>query len=129
MEYIYANDPTLHATIDKAAEPYTPESIKGGKTNHVATIGKLAHKIDDSSEGESWSRAVVEEQEVKISGLKIESGKVPDVRGMGLSDALYILEQAGLKVSHRGSGRVKSQSLAPGRGISENMKIELLLER
>ena len=129
MEYIYANDPTLHATIDKAAEPYAPESIKGGKTNHVATIGKLAHKIDDSSEGESWSRAVVEEQEVKISGLKIESGKVPDVRGMGLSDALYILEQAGLKVSHRGSGRVKSQSLAPGRGISENMKIELLLER
>jgi cell division protein FtsI (penicillin-binding protein 3) len=63
-------------------------------------------------------------------GITITEGKVPDVRGMGLTDALYILEQAGLSVKHRGSGRVKTQSLNPGYNIThENMTIELLLER
>jgi len=46
---------------------------------------------------------------------KDEGGnKVPDVRGMGLTDALYVLEKRGLKVSSTGYGKVVSQSILPG---------------
>jgi len=39
---------------------------------------------------------------------------VPDVRGLTLKDALYVLENQGLKVRPRGNGRVLKQSLKPG---------------
>ena len=39
---------------------------------------------------------------------------IPDVRGMGARDAVYLLENAGVKVKVAGSGKVKSQSVPPG---------------
>ncbi len=52
----------------------------------------------------------------KLKGKKIEQpeGRVPDVRGMGLRDAVYLLENAGLQVSVTGRGRVVTQSPEPG---------------
>lgn len=42
--------------------------------------------------------------------VAIEEGIVPDVVGMGLRDALYCLESAGLRVKFSGSGKVVWQS-------------------
>jgi cell division protein FtsI (penicillin-binding protein 3) len=53
---------------------------------------------------------------------------LPDVRGMGIRDALYLLENAGLIVRVSGAGLVKSQSLTPGTRISRGMQIELKLD-
>jgi cell division protein FtsI (penicillin-binding protein 3) len=39
---------------------------------------------------------------------------VPSVVGMGLKDALYLLENRGLRVSFSGYGKVATQSLTPG---------------
>jgi cell division protein FtsI (penicillin-binding protein 3) len=41
-------------------------------------------------------------------------GMVPNVQGMGLRDALFILENRGLRVQVVGAGMVKRQSLRPG---------------
>ena len=51
---------------------------------------------------------------LKMDRRTIVEGRVPNVQGMGLKDALYILENAGLKVEARGVGRVALQSLRPG---------------
>ncbi len=40
--------------------------------------------------------------------------KVPDVRGMGPSEAVFMLEKAGLRVRLQGTGKVKTQSQEPG---------------
>jgi cell division protein FtsI (penicillin-binding protein 3) len=40
--------------------------------------------------------------------------RVPNVVGMGLRDAIYLLESAGLSVRVTGSGMVKRQSIQPG---------------
>lgn len=45
---------------------------------------------------------------------QVIQGIVPDVTGMGLRDAVYILEHAGLQVQIQGSGTVNVQSIAPG---------------
>jgi cell division protein FtsI (penicillin-binding protein 3) len=52
---------------------------------------------------------------------------VPNVVGMGLRDALYLLENRGLKVRFSGYGKVKQQSIAPGTGCNRQ-SIFLTLE-
>ncbi len=56
------------------------------------------------------------------------SGSVtPDVVGMGLKDAVYLLENKGLKVSVTGRGRVMNQSLAAGTIYRKGQKITIAL--
>jgi len=47
--------------------------------------------------------------------------------GMGLRDALYLMENRGLSVEVRGSGMVKKQSIGPGEHIGSGAKIILEL--
>lgn len=51
--------------------------------------------------------------------------RVPDVRGMGLKDALSELEKLGYSVSFEGSGRVAWQIPAPGDSATSNIKLIL----
>jgi len=56
------------------------------------------------------------------------SGSVtPDVVGMGLKDAVYLLENKGLKVSVTGRGRVMNQSLVAGTIYKKGQNISLAL--
>lgn len=41
-------------------------------------------------------------------------GRAPDVVGMGLRDAIYVMENAGIRVRFAGRGTVRSQSIQPG---------------
>lgn len=51
----------------------------------------------------------------------------PNVVGMGLKDAVYLLENMGLKVTATGRGRVVNQSLAAGTNFTNNQTIALIL--
>jgi len=57
-----------------------------------------------------------------------KSGVVPSLTGMGLSDALYLLGNAGYKVTVRGSGSVVSQSVAGGSIVPKGSKILITLQ-
>jgi cell division protein FtsI (penicillin-binding protein 3) len=54
-------------------------------------------------------------------------GIVPDVSGMGLRDAVYLLETSGLQVQVKGSGTVQGQSIAPGTPAVKGQAIILQL--
>ena len=56
---------------------------------------------------------------VNIKNRNIVQGIVPNVKGMGLNDALYLLENQGLHVKVKGSGVVKKQSLLPGKKVDK----------
>ena len=53
---------------------------------------------------------------------------VPNVVGMGLQDAIYILENQGMRVKVFGYGTVKRQSIQAGAPVKSNpyITIELL---
>ena len=51
----------------------------------------------------------------------------PSVVGMGLKDAVYLLENIGLKVMVTGKGRVLNQSLAAGSNYKRSQTISLIL--
>ena len=53
---------------------------------------------------------------------------VPNVRGMGARDAVYLLESRGIKAQVSGRGAVVGQSLAPGTRIRSGMVCHLTLE-
>jgi len=64
---------------------------------------------------------------VTIQPEKIYRNIVPDVTGMGLKDAVYLLENNGLNVEVQGKGRVKVQSITPGTKITKGQNITLQL--
>lgn len=80
-----------------------------------------------SNEIAEWADARAGEATVRLSRKDWEKGVVPDVRGMGLRDATFILENAGLRVRSTGLGKVISQSLKPG-SKAEGQMIELRLD-
>jgi cell division protein FtsI (penicillin-binding protein 3) len=51
----------------------------------------------------------------------------PNVVGMGLKDAVYLLENMGLKVTATGRGRVMNQSLIAGTNFHKHQNIALIL--
>ena len=55
-------------------------------------------------------------------------GKVPNVRGMGARDALYLMESAGLRVNLIGSGKVISQSINAGNNAVRGSTVTLTLK-
>lgn len=52
---------------------------------------------------------------------------VPDVKGMGARDAVYLLEKHGIKTIVVGRGRVIEQSIAPNDKVQKGMKCTLRL--
>lgn len=131
MTYIYANDPSLHAEVERATTPHSPTRIKAGDSDDVEEISRrLSAKHSSDADDKEWSRAKIDnEGKSSVSGVEFAVGTVPDVRGMGLSDALYLLESVGLNVSHSGYGSVRTQSLDAGRKItSTNRYIHLTLK-
>lgn len=64
---------------------------------------------------------------IAFEDVKYRVGTVPPVTGMGLSDALYALGNAGYKVVVRGSGAVATQSIAAGNALPKGSKIYLEL--
>lgn len=79
----------------------------------------------NQSEAESWSIVTSDAGRLIINQAKVEENKIPDVSGMAIKDAVFLLENLGLKVSVKGKGCVKTQSVAPGSEIKKGQLVEL----
>ncbi len=62
---------------------------------------------------------------IRLAGVKMLDGLVPDVRGMSLRDAIYLLENSGLRVRYSGKGRVLRQSPEHGARYYEGTVVSL----
>ena len=48
---------------------------------------------------------------------------MPDIRGMGLKDALYLLENMGMKVKIKGKGKIINQSIPAGANVMKGLVV------
>lgn len=64
---------------------------------------------------------------VKDDELTYTEGLMPKVVGMGLRDAMFMLENSGLRVHYTGRGRVARQSPQPGVRISRGATVSIEL--
>ena len=114
-DLIYATDPSFH-TLSQGplAETQAIPASKDGAWPDLKMLYEELGITYQSEEVGDWVSVKSGTEEAKLFAREIPEQGVPDVRGMGLRDALYLLENAGLRVKYEGIGTVKSQSIEPG---------------
>jgi cell division protein FtsI (penicillin-binding protein 3) len=81
----------------------------------------------DNVEDNEWVSVKQTDDDVFVNAVDFEDKKVPDVKGMNITDAVFLLESMGLKVKFDGYGKVKSQSVKPGTELRKGGVINLAL--
>jgi cell division protein FtsI (penicillin-binding protein 3) len=81
----------------------------------------------DSVAEKNWAAAYAKGNQTVMKSLVVKDKIMPNVRGMGLKDAIYLLENMGLKVSIKGRGKVTMQSVAPGTALARGITVILEL--
>lgn len=81
----------------------------------------------DSAINGNWSNVFATNYQPVIKAGSVKKQVMPNVKGMGLKDALYLLESLGVKVSVKGKGKVTGQSIEAGSALSKEMKVILEL--
>jgi cell division protein FtsI (penicillin-binding protein 3) len=125
---VYATDPSFHTTSAGllAEKCKLPGSKDGAQTDLMQLYQALEMPYLGGSSGD-WVTVTTGDSVAVLSPRSIEANRVPDVRGMGLRDALYLLENAGLQVKTLGMGTVRRQSIAPGSDLTTSQAITLEL--
>ena len=92
-------------------------------------IGKknLMRRADRLVADSVWGSVNSDSGRYVMNYVEYSEGVVPDVRGMGATDALYLLERMGMKVSISGVGRVKSQVPGSNTRFNKGDRIHLTL--
>ncbi len=113
---VYSTNTALHQPLKKVEHPAMP-SVKNGKFSDIKyVLDRLMisnHQITGTAETE-WVKASADIQSIDMKELETNTDLVPDVRGMGLKDAIYLLENRGLRVITEGYGSVNFQSINAG---------------
>lgn len=125
---VYASiiNPALEEEKKESAPRYLV--LKNGAHEPTLEVLKLLdadyRELDQDAE---WVSAEADSTRVTISALTVNRQKVPKVTGMGLQDAMYLLENAGLRVVPVGKGKVKRQSIPAGSTARKNQQIVIEL--
>ena len=128
VNYIYYRDEEWHKALPSSGQKQVPAKVKGG---NIAQIRRVADKFSPRvsfTDREGWGVARMDTlKNVDIKTIE-DNSLMPNVVGMGLKDALYLLESRGLDVHFSGQGMVRSQSIPVGRKISAGQNVSLSLK-
>lgn len=104
-----------------------PFSKVSEKRDLVKAFETLNIKTEIKDPDAQWAIASSDSSSIKITEQEVIENLVPRVVGMGAMDALFLLENAGLKVNMQGSGVVRNQSIIPGTRVTEGREIIIRL--
>ena len=127
---VYANSIEIHDEINEKknkANSRIPYAKDGYYADLDKVYGEFNIETDAKGNEADWVKVSTGEKEVKVYKKKIAPIYVPDVTGMSVKDAVYLLENHGMQVQFSGSGVVKKQSITPGNKIIKGSKIILEL--
>jgi cell division protein FtsI (penicillin-binding protein 3) len=102
-----------------------PRSNAGAQKDLEEAYAWLNIKTKPVSPTAIWAVPVSDNSSVVLMPSATYQGTIPDVTGMGAKDAVFLLEQMGLKVLLNGKGNVVRQSLSPGRMYSKGSVVIL----
>jgi len=114
-----------------ASTDSTQYNFFGTKNDLAAVFNFLKTPFADSAVKGSMRQANMKNNFSSLNAplySSASSGSVtPNVVGMGLKDAVYLLENSGFKVAAAGRGRVMNQSLSAGANFKKGQTISLVL--
>ena len=103
----------------------TPKEYEGAKDSSSYFYAGSSHAIRnvldllnmsyvDSIQKNEWASMYADNYRRILKTNIVKEHLMPNVKGMGLRDAIKLLEEKGLKVKVKGSGKVALQSIEPG---------------
>ncbi len=95
-----------------------PEAGNGYRSDINEVLGDFRVRYKRTSDSD-WVATRETGDTIRLAGVKVQKGLVPDVRGMSLRDALFLLENNGFAVRYSGKGKVRRQSPEHGARINE----------
>ncbi|UEG50299.1 transpeptidase family protein [Ferruginibacter lapsinanis] len=101
-----------------------------GLKNELNSIfSTLSLPFTDSMVGGYWREMSLKNNSIVLTNTTNTIGNniMPNVVGMGLKDAVYLIENMGLIVTATGRGKVINQSLAAGTPFTKGQKVLLVL--
>ena len=114
---VYALDVDMHKELDDVPKSLYAglPPVKAGRVKPLAIVNKYVKSLTPEIDA-AWIRS-------DGKPLMISDEVVPSVIGMGLRDAIYLLESQGLIVKPLGRGAVVKQSIPSGMKINKGQQI------
>ena len=125
---VYATPVDMHPVVtrNKDVPLDLPYSKTGNREELRQVLKELDVPVDNSHTQVGLGKYRKESRNaVDLSNRKIIEGLVPNVVSMGAKDAVYLLENAGLRVRLLGRGSVRNQSIPPGTRVRKGDQIIL----
>lgn len=131
---VYSNSLEIHKAINTVKPQYASKApgIRSGSQSELkAVLTTLNVRTKGNTTGDWVVGTRKDSTSVTLAPSNIESdlkkGLVPNVVGMSVKDALYLLENHGLNVRLKGSGVISKQSLQAGTKYIKGTQITLEL--
>lgn len=127
---VYATSFEMHKDISFAHDtkmkhiPYTKHSHK---KELAKVLEELAIEADLKNISSEWVVTRKKDSLIDLANRYIEPHIMPNVVGMGIKDAVFILEKLGLNVEINGRGSIRQQSIQAGKRISPGDKVTLTM--
>ena len=119
------NDSSKYAILKNVDSSYY--SYGGSQEDIKLILSATKVHYRDSSKTE-WTKLARQQSSAVLSSVAVSNKVMPSLNGMGLKDALYICENAGLVVKVRGLGKVTDQSISAGSPIAKGQVVSLDLK-
>ncbi len=128
-DQVYAKNIEMHTELasDFKRDYGVFPVIQAGYQPDLVTICNEIGVSNHITEEADWVRAKIKDNSINWKKNEIQRGLTPNVVGMTLRDALYVLESNGFRVNISGEGRVKKQSILAGRRASKGDIIHIEL--
>jgi len=126
---IYSSSVKLHPGIPISAAAKMPFVLNGNLFFSKIVMNSLgiSSHMDTGSTAMPWVKTKTSDFFITLSGVKTSPNIIPDVTGMGLRDAIQLLENRKLTVTFDGYGRITSQSIKAGSSLAKGASIHLNL--
>ena len=126
---VFASDISIHNSIFIAEQTKDTPNLTQGKTEDMSKLlDNLSLKHEKTKS--NWMVPSYSSKKINLERRNIEKdfeeGLMPNLFGMNLLDAVYLLENAGLKVEIKGKGHIVNQSIKKGDRFWTNQKISLI---
>lgn len=125
---IYASELDLQKNDLPWKEISLPSSKVGlGSDLNLITNALGLNYPELANNEEKWINFYQKDSTIAFVQKTTNEGLIPDVKGMNIRDAVFLLEQLGLKVSFLGKGKVVTQSVLPNTKAVKGSGIYLIL--
>lgn len=126
---IYASDvEMLNKTPDSFVSTTLSPEAKAGESQATHTVFRAFGLKTVNAAKSPYFNAVRTSTGTVYQENSLTKGMMPNVNGMGLKDAMFLLGNAGLKTRIKGSGKVISQSIQAGSRIGKGLVVDIILE-